>query len=249
LATAPGDSVNAQTSTGDIITLGDGANDSVNASPTLLNVGSDRITLGNGNNDSVAFGGGVVTLGNGNHDSVGGSASDSSIHLGNGAGDTVSADNSGSDTITLGNGAGDTVSIFQSLGDNTISLGNGASDSVTAQYSDGDIIALGDGHDDYVRVNLGNNDTITLGNGAERSVLSQCPRNVCFAFAGSTGRRNTLSQMERWSVFSDFRREPIVGVLTSPSKQVVRQLNERPHKALGIETPAERFNASVASTG
>jgi hypothetical protein len=29
--------------------------------------------------------------------------------------------------------------------------------------------------------------------------------------------------MERWSVFSDFRREPIVGVLTSPSKQVVRQ--------------------------
>jgi IS30 family transposase len=29
----------------------------------------------------------------------------------------------------------------------------------------------------------------------------------------------------------------------------VRQLNERPRKALGIETPAKRFNASVASTG
>jgi IS30 family transposase len=55
--------------------------------------------------------------------------------------------------------------------------------------------------------------------------------------------------MERWSVFSDFRREALVGVLTSPSKQVVRQLNERARKALGIETPAERFNASVASTG
>jgi hypothetical protein len=47
--------------------------------------------------------------------------------------------------------------------------------------------------------------------------------------------------MERWSVFSDFRREPIVGVLTIPSKQVVRQLNERPRKALGIENPAKRL--------
>jgi hypothetical protein len=42
--------------------------------------------------------------------------------------------------------------------------------------------------------------------------------------------------MERWSVFSDFRREPIVGVLTSPSKQVVRQLNYRPRKALELKS-------------
>ena len=41
-----------------------------------------------------------------------------------------------------------------------------------------------------------------------------------------------------------------IAITQAHLNKVVCQLNERPRKALlGIETPAERFNASVASTG
>ena len=40
-----------------------------------------------------------------------------------------------------------------------------------------------------------------------------------------------------------------VGTLPGEAECVTRQLNERPRKTLGFETPAERFNACVASIG
>jgi IS30 family transposase len=52
---------------------------------------------------------------------------------------------------------------------------------------------------------------------------------------------------EVYSIISEESR-----LLVSPQallNQAVCQLNERPRKALGIEISAERFNASVASTG
>jgi len=39
------------------------------------------------------------------------------------------------------------------------------------------------------------------------------------------------------------------GVTQAKLNAVARQLNERPRKTLGFETPAERFHQAVASTG
>jgi hypothetical protein len=126
----------------------------------------------------------------------GGSISDSTIALGNGAGDFVGAnvDLSG-DTITLGKGAGDHVDAFASInsstitfgdvagntGDNVLALGsisgsdiafgNGAGDNVLALASiSGDTITFGNGNNDSVTGSDGGSDKITLGNGSSDAV-------------------------------------------------------------------------------
>ena len=54
----------------------------------------------------------------------------------------------------------------------------------------------------------------------------------------------------RRGYFRGFRRERDLSVyLRAYLNKVARQLNERPRETLGFETPVERFNACVASTG
>jgi hypothetical protein len=60
----------------------------------------------------------------------------------------------------------------------------------------------------------------------------------------------TLYPRWKYGVYSVISEESRLSVSSQAHlNKVVRQLNERPRKALGIETPAERFIASVASTG
>ena len=115
----------------------------------------------------------------------------SSIHLGNGAGDTVTFDgdpspyqSSGTSdqaTVALGDGNNDLVTIKEGQY-NTITLGNGNDDSVTdtnVDFGGYNTIKLGDGNNDTV--NASNNDTITLGKGDGDTV------NV-----GNGGSNNTI---------------------------------------------------------
>ena len=45
------------------------------------------------------------------------------------------------------------------------------------------------------------------------------------------------------------KRNGLIGTLSNTINEVARHLNERPRKALEFETPAEKFNACLASTG
>ena len=166
---------------GDIITLGDGNNDTVSALAESLGSGN-KITLGNGAGDTVnasAGPGDTIILGNGAGDTVTANSGGYKITLGNGAGDTVNASGPG-ETITLGNGNNDTVMISGQLShyDDTINVGNGNADVVNDYYltrpnstiPQNDTITVGNGND---TIYVGNGDTVTVGTGQDSFVFDQ----------------------------------------------------------------------------
>lgn len=148
------------------------------------------MAFGDGAHDTATITGfhNTVTLGNGDHDLVNlTDGSQSTIKLGNGVGDGVSAGIHNT-TITLGDGAGDQV-FAQSSNlmaeeinniNNTITLGNGANDLVQVAGDALTTINLGDGDGDSVNVNCNfiaseliqsvTISTITVGNGNNDNV-------------------------------------------------------------------------------
>jgi Ca2+-binding RTX toxin-like protein len=124
----------------------------------------------------------TITLGNGAGDKVsGGRTLDDVITLGDGAGDTVNANfgSSGSnDKITLGDGAGDVVT--RGFNGATITVGNGAGDIVAVDagspyFGDGSAtkIIVGNGNNDMVAIDSpGVSSTIALGNGNNDTVMA-----------------------------------------------------------------------------
>jgi len=68
--------------------------------------------------------------------------------------------------------------------------------------------------------------------------------------AGSTGRTQHFILDGKMECMQYLSKRTVLSVFSQahPNKEA-RQLNERPRETLGFEIPAERFNASVASTG
>jgi hypothetical protein len=171
--TADDQTLNADdsTSSGDTLTAGSGASDTVSADGST---GANTLGSGSGEFDTLSAvsssGNNTITAGAGEFDIVDVDDSSGANTLGSGVGegDELSADgSSGDNTITSGNGASDYLSAIDSLGANHLTAGSGAGDSVVVDGSSGNnILATGNGNGDELSAeDTSGTNTLTAGTG------------------------------------------------------------------------------------
>lgn len=180
MSNASADSLTVTNSYFDTFVVGYGNNDVI----TVDSASSyDRFIIGVSGNIST---GDVITIGDGVYQSLtANSITHATMHLGNGAFNTVQLLNSSFNNISMGYGNYDTLILDGNSHDDTVSIGS------NNHTSAGDYISISNGNNEKLTINNGYYDYVTIGNGAN-DILTMNGNYYNYVIIGS-GSGNTIS--------------------------------------------------------